>query len=279
MTPLRFARGQGRAGPAPVPTLHDTLWWLLALGIVVAAVRLFYVAVTPVAPLGDWRPAGVRLVDDATRTALLSSFDPFNRSAPGDVVAVAAGPDVITDLPLTLYGIRSNAVTGGGTAIIAGADGQQELYRIGEEVLDGATLAGLAFDHVILNRNNARELLYLDQSEPAPVTTPAQNEQATPASPANNALSAASLRRGIAINPRAGGGGVTGLEVSATGDGSAFRAAGLRAGDVVVAVDGSRITSAGDLSRMASQIKPGGKIALTVQRGENEVPVSIEVAP
>ena len=70
-------------------------------------------------------------------------------------------------LALTLFATRATP-GGGGTAIIAGGDGLQQVYRVGAEVQPGVTLAAVAFDHVELSRNGARELLYLDQSGPAP---------------------------------------------------------------------------------------------------------------
>ena len=51
-----------------------------------------------------------------------------------------------------------------GMAIIADNDGEQQIYRIGEEVSPGVTLSALEFDHVVLSRGGSRELLYLGSS-------------------------------------------------------------------------------------------------------------------
>ena len=183
MNSLRFGR-LGQSGPRLRGwTLHDVLWWLLAAGIVIAAARLFWMIATPVSPLGEWRPASVRTMSAGARSALMTGFDPFNRNAP--VAMAEAGPvETITDLPLTVYGIRYNAATGAGMAIIADNDGEQQIYRIGEEVSPGVTLSALEFDHVVLSRGGSRELLYLDQSQPAPSIQPAvRPEQAAPPTP------------------------------------------------------------------------------------------------
>lgn len=265
-----------------MPGLHDVLWWLLAIGIVVASVQLFWFAVTPVSPLGNWKPARVSLMDESARSALMTGFDPFNRN-----VAVVAGPGtnvaIITDLPLTVFGIRFNPATGGGTAIIAGADGQQMVYRIGEQVMEGVTLAGVAFDHVTLSRNGNSELLYLDQSKPAPVAAP----DAAPAVPVpapapavvppppspTSGISASSLQQGVGFAPTGGG-----IAVSARGDGAAFRNAGLRSGDVLVSVNGKAVSGQGDIASIAGQARPGSTLSMTVRRNGREVPLNILVS-
>src|SRR3546814_10239596 len=76
-------------------------------------------------------------------------------------------------LGLTLYGVNINEATGGGSAIIAAEDGEQASYAVGDEIAPGVRLAGVAFDHVTLDRGGAQESLFLDQSGDAPVASPA----------------------------------------------------------------------------------------------------------
>ena len=88
------------------------------------------------------------------RGALFSSFDPFFRvTAPQ-----AEGSEVITSLTLTLYGIRSNEASGGGSAIIGDADGVQQSLIVGQEIMPGVTLHAVAFDHVVISNNGALRL-------------------------------------------------------------------------------------------------------------------------
>jgi len=68
---------------------------------------------------------------------------------------------------------------------------------------------------------------------------------------------------------------VTGLFVLPQGDGAAFRAAGLRAGDVIRSVGGRPIGSVGDAAALANQLVPGARLSLEVERGANVVPVAI----
>jgi general secretion pathway protein C len=263
----------------PAFSLHDALWWALAATIAVLGAVLLWIVVTPVSPLGAWRPAEVRVMSPTARSALFAQVDPFNR---GGAVAVAAGPGAVTSLALTLFGVRVNAATGGGSAIIAGADGLQQVYLTGSEVQPGVTLSEIHFDHVALTRNGGTELLYLDQSKPAPAA--ATVLAASPAgpvgvSPGAAPLSVAGLREGLAIQPQAGDNGrVNGLQVSPEGDGSAFRAAGFQPGDVIVGVAGRPVGNAGDGVALLNSLKPGGSVAVTVQRGGKQLPLAITVS-
>ena len=78
---------------------------LLLLAVLAAqCARLIWALVTPVGPLGDWRPREPVVPSDIRGT--LSGFDPFFRSAP------AAGPAAVTSLQLTLFGIRLDGASG-----------------------------------------------------------------------------------------------------------------------------------------------------------------------
>lgn len=285
---MRFARLQFSFTDKRLPplTLHDALWWALAVAIAMLGAQLFWILVTPVAPLGDWRPASVRIMSPAARTALFARFDPFHRGA---AVQQAAGPATVTSLGLTLFGVRINAATGAGSAIIAGTDGVQDVYRVGAEVMPGVTLAGLHFDHVVLSRNGSTELLYLDQSKPATIASASATPQssvgvapaaipAPPAAPAPaNALTVDAVRRGISFQPQAEGGRLAGFSVSAAGDGSAFRGIGFQPGDVVTSIAGKRVSSPADAAALSSALRPGGSVSVVVRRNGQELPLAITV--
>lgn len=263
-----------RSGVSP---LYEGLWWLLAVTIAALGAALLWAVVTPVSPLGNWTAQGVRTLSPAARAALFASVDPFNRAPSGPAVAEQSG--AVTSLALTLFATRATA-GGGGTAIIAGGDGVQQVYRIGAEVQPGVTLAAVAFDHVELSRNGAKELLYLDQSGSAPTAqgVVAANPVAAPAM-AGAGVSIAAMRSGVNFGPRAEGGRIVGVEVLSSGDGSAFRAAGFQPGDIITAVDGKPITSAADAAALSGTIRAGTSVAVTVRRGDRQLPLAITMAP
>ena len=279
---MRFAREQfvfaGRRLPA-VP-LHDALWWALAATIAVLGAVLLWQVVTPVSPLGAWRPAGVRVMSPAARSALFAVFDPFNRA---NAAKTAPGAETVTGLALTLYGIRVNAATGGGSAIIAGADGIQQVYRVGTEVMPGIVLAEVHFDHVGLTHGGASETLYIDQSKPAPaattlIQTPAGPVGQTAPGAASGALTVDAVRENISFVPRSENGKVTGLQVSAGPNAAPFRAAGFQPGDVITAVGGKAITGGADAAGLAAKLQPGQSVSVTVSRNGTQLPLAITLS-
>jgi len=259
------------------PLLHDALWWALAATIALLSAIWLWVLVTPVSPLGNWRPASVRVMSPTARAALFAGLDPFNRG--GTQTTVVAGPGTVTALALTLFGVRVNAATGGGAAIIAGSDGIQQVYRVGSEVMPGVVLSGVHFDYVELSRNGSKELLYLDQSKPA--VNAATTLAASPAGPvgrtAPGSLTVDAVRQGISFQPRVENGKVAGLVVSAGGDGSAFRAAGFQPGDVITTVAGKPVANEAAGAELMTQLRPGQSVAVTVRRNGQQLPLAISL--
>ena len=252
---------------------------LLGALLIWQLVRLLWTVITPLSPLGAWQPQTAVIASPAERRALFVSFDPFFRSTPQGPASAT-----VTALGLTLFGVNINEATGSGSAIIAAEDGVQNSYAVGDEIAPGVKLVGVAFDHVLLDRGGARESLFLDQSGDAPVAAPATTlpaptpevgSAAATGVSASGEMSPAALKAGVGFAPRAENGRVTGLVVQPQGDGAVFRAAGLRPGDVIRSVNGRPIGSASDAASLASQIAPGARISLEVERGASVVPVAI----
>ncbi len=249
------------------------LMGILALLLALQTARLFWVILTPVGPLGNWQAPSANIVPPSARIALFSGFDPFFRND-----AVAAGADNVTSLNLKLFGIRANESSGGGSAIIAGEDGIQNSFAVGEEVAPGVILDSVAFDHVILSRGGVKESLYLDQSVPAETVSPPSgaepNTATAPAQGGDVALNAETLQKSIGFAPRNEGGRVTGLVLQPRDDGTVLRMAGFQPGDVVVAVNGRPVSSAADI---ASQLRPGARLSVDVERGGSKVPIALNL--
>jgi general secretion pathway protein C len=253
----------------------DLLTWvelvLLAL-IAVQLARIVWTVLTPVGPFGDWRPRQAAVPSAEVRRALFTGFDPFFRvAAPG-----GSAEQVVTSLDLKLFGTRINEGSGSGSAIIATPDGMQGSFAPGDEILPGVSLKSVAFDHVVIDRGGREETLFLDQSGAAPLATPEANAPAAaaPAS-AGGELTPENVRREISFAPRTEGGRVTGIVVSPSGDGQAFRAAGFRSGDIIVQVNGRTVSSAGDIQTLVGQLTPGSRLSFQVERGAAVVPVAM----
>lgn len=252
-------------GRLPRPTVFSALELVLLGLLAIQAARLFWTLVTPVAPVGDWMTSSALVAPPADGSAL-GSFDPFFRLSDG------GGQAVVTSLNLKLYGVREDRATGRGSAIIALADGTQQSFAVGDEIVPGVTLSGVGFDSVTISRNGTPEQIFLDQSQPA---QPAAAAAAPAAASAQTAPTPAPDSQ-IRFQPRISGGQVSGLAVSPGSDGGyALRAAGLMTGDVIVSINGQRVTSLGQARTIVRQAR--GEVSVIVNRGGRAVPLRMSL--
>lgn len=235
----------------------------LLLGLLVLqCARLLWAVLTPVGSFGPWEGRQAQFPAPAARQSLFSTFDPFFRAGP-----TQASSGVVTSLALTVYGIRLNEGSGQGSAIVAGPDGVQNSFAVGEEILPGVVLKAVAFDHITIDRGGAEEQVFLDQSQPP---LPASAPEASAGAPSAGVVgmdnpTAEALRRDVGVTPRLQNGRVTGLIL--TSRGPAFQNAGFMPGDIVTQIDGQPVGSTGDLQALQGKIVPGARISLTVERG------------
>ncbi|MBV9884639.1 MAG: PDZ domain-containing protein [Sphingomonadaceae bacterium] len=273
---------------ARLPRLTAYSWAELILLVLIAmqCARLVWLLAAPVGPVGDWKATSSAVTPQDP--ALLARFDPFFR------LDGAPGPTVVTSLNLKLYGVREDRASGRGSAIIALPDGRQMSFAVGEEVMPGVILTAVGFDNVTISRGGATEQIFLDQSGPAEAVGAPQTvvvpqgavpQQAGPAAPMQVVTVptappppppiAAAPGRPINFTPRTSNGRVTGLVVTPGSDGGrAFAAAGFAPGDVIVAINGQRISSL-EQARAAIQ---NGEVNVTVDRGGMAVPLHVRMS-
>jgi general secretion pathway protein C len=239
---------------------------LLAVAAVQAA-RLIWVIFTPVGPFGNWQPASPKIIPLASQTVLFSSVDPFFRAAaPGAAAALA--------VDLQLFGVRQGVGALPSGAIMGAADGEQKSYIVGDEVAPGVRLANVFFDHVVVARGPAKQTIYMQGLEPGAAPDALQ----TPPSAAGEPASTSGLTgQAFAMTPRNQGGRITGIQVGPGSNAALFAGAGFRPGDVIVAVNGARITSMVDIQQLQASIAPGARLMLTVERGAQAVPIALNV--
>jgi general secretion pathway protein C len=235
---------------------------LLLVLLAVQAARLIWAVVTPVGLVGDWKAVASGSASDE---ALLTRFDPFFRDGLG-----SGGPAVVTNLALKLFGVRVNQASGQGSAIIATPDGLQSSYAVGDEIVPGVKLKAVTFDGVTIDRGGTAEQIYLDQSVAAPVAQPSGAVTSAVAAP----VPPSPLLTEIAFAPRLDKGQVTGFVVSPSGTGQMFKAAGLLAGDVLIAINGRGITSLDDARAALATSPPGASMALSVERAGKAMTLS-----
>lgn len=261
---------------------------LLAL-LAVQSARLMWALVTPIAPLGAWTPAAPTLPSDPA--SVFAAFDPFYRVSG----AQPSGPAAVTSLQLTLFGTRIDGAQGGGSAIVAGPDGEQKSVAVGEELAPGVTLKAVAFDHITLDRGGAAEDLFLSQSDAAGASagapagpppervTPGPPPAGAPLPPGVTPPGAATApprpaaapspppRADISAIPRIEGGRISGLTLRGTGG---YRAAGLQDGDVVTQVNGRAISGMSDIDRLGA-----GPATVTIERNGKMQTISVPGSP
>lgn len=228
---------------------------LLVILLAVALARLFWLMITPLGPVGDWRPQMPSIPALAQRGAIAGSFDPFG--------GATGGPELETAnvSGLTLKGVRLAGPDGGG-AIVQLPDETQASFSLGDEILPDVRLAEIRSDRVVLERGGARQELVLEGANDIPGTSLPSG------SPVGGTLT------DLPLAPRVEDGKVTGIAIT-QGDATMLAAVGLKAGDVIVAVRGKPIASSADLQSLRAEIRPGARIALTVERGSGTIPVSL----
>jgi len=234
----------------------------LALVLAVQAGRLVWLFLEPApAPAPIAAPSAGPPVD----YSVFQRFDAFFRTGGQGSLAEATAAGATQ---MRLYGVRSDG-GGGGSAIIGLADGRQVSVAVGEPVEPGLVLQTVAADHVVLARGaSLTRLIFSDvpagvAPSPPPPSTPqtVTPEAAAPAPAPNSADVAASA----GLRPRMKGLRVDGFTVTGFADGP-LAAAGLRTGDVVVAVDGQRLDSPARIAGLRDQLSGRSAVDLRIER-------------
>lgn len=192
--------------------------------------------------------------------AVLQRFDAFFRTGGQSSLAEASAAG---SGQMRLYGLRSDG-SGGGSAIIGLADGRQVSVGVGEEVEPGLVLRGVGPDYVTLARGaSVSRLIFSDLPVgvapvpppplgPQTVTPPAPPPPA--ATPTVASVDPARLITQAGLRPRMRGLRMDGFTVSGSGDAAVLRAAGLQAGDVILAVNGQPLDSLERIAALRGQL-------------------------
>lgn len=125
---------------------------LLVLLLAAQAARLVWIFAAP----ASVAPPPAKSSHPPVDLSVLARFDAF-----GATRGVVGGSAIDG---FRLFGVRSGG-PGGGSAIIAGPDGVQKSYTVGETLADGVSLASVAADHVELSRGGARATLSFPVSQ------------------------------------------------------------------------------------------------------------------
>lgn len=166
------------------------------------------------------------------------------------------------------------------SAAVVNWSGKDQAVRMGQELMKGATLAEVHTDYIVVARNGGRERIELDKFRVATATasnTQSRNPSAgfrlnVTAAGGGYGLSRQELNT-VLQDPRqmeflgqigvAPGGGV---RVDGAGANTLAGKLGLQTGDVISAVNGQPVNSAGDLARLYSQFNTLSAVRVEVKR-------------
>lgn len=240
----------------------------LALALAVQLGQLVWIAAGPEATAPA--PAAVAATVQPADPSILQRFDAFFRT--GGVSSLAGAS--AGGSQMRLFGVRAGGADGG-SAIIGLADGRQVSVGAGETVEPGLVLQSVGPDHVVLARGGSLSRLDFGDTPvgaaPPPPPPPGPQTVAPPAPAAAPAVAgpgidAAQLLAQAGLRPRMRGLRLDGFTVSTAGEGSALAAAGLQAGDVLLAVDGTALDSPERISGLRRQLAGAASVTLRFER-------------
>lgn len=185
---------------------------------------------------------------------------------------------------LTLVGTIATQDPQRGKAIV-GDPGQPKVYSVGQQV-GGATLRWVYLDHVVLDRNGSLESLALPRANlagewsrvgarPAPQSAAVASARG-PASAAP-AQDNAMLEKIVDADAYINNGEFVGIRVGPAEDNSAFARSGLASSDIVIAVNGTTLTSADRGQAIWKHVSTGDTV--TVLRWGRPQNVTLNFAP
>lgn len=181
---------------------------------------------------------------------------PQTMPPPSPPAAVATPPPAP---PADISGLRLHGLLASG-AVIGFPSGRQRLVPVGRDALPGLTLRRIEQNAAVFDSAGGELRLGFDgpvQGGPA----------AAPALPrGQSAQSEEALRYRLGLAPRRAGGRVTGFTVRGNVEMPALARAGIRAGDVIVAVNGSAFDEE-RMQELAWQIANSTRMDFEVERG------------
>lgn len=250
----------------------------LAVLIAVQLARLILiVAMPPEQGLTPVSSASAKPVD----YAVFQRFDAFFRTGGQSSLAEASAAD---SSQMRLYGVRAGGA-GGGSAIIGLPDGRQVSVAVGETIEPGLILQSVGPDHVTLARGaSITRLIFSDvplgvapppPPPPGPQTVTPEPAAAAPAAADVATVDPAALMAQASLRPRMRGLRVNGFTVASSGDGAALRAAGLQAGDVLLAVNGQPLDSLDRIAALRGQLSNSASAEIRFERAGAEQTTTI----
>ena len=194
--------------------------------------------------------------------------------------ASASGDAPPTTAQLVLTGVLADREPSRGQAIIGERATTAKLYAVGAAIPGGAHLRSVYADRVLIERNGALESLLLPHNplKPAPPGTAlAPLLRTSAAGPRDNATLLAGIMR---VQPVFSQGKLDGYRIfPGNGRGAgAFQEMGLRAGDLILAVNGSALDDPSRAMEVLQTLSSSGSATVTVSREGTSQEIALNLA-
>ena len=207
----------------------------------------------------------------------------------GTAQAGNAGPAPDTTLAFTLHGIAAGKRAADSRALIE-ANGDEEPYGVGAQLPGGVKVHAIYADRVILDRGGRLETLRLPQQDIGAGSNGARPAMMQPQAMAPPTQNLGQLRQEIMNNPQRlmdvvrampvmDHGKLSGYRIYPAGNPSIFNQLGLKAGDVVSAVNGIPLTDPAQSMRVLSTIKTSDQISVSLQRNGQTMTQVLQMPP
>ncbi len=250
------------------------------------------VVAAPAVPLS----AAAAAVEPESAYALVAERDVFNAEKRKGAEPSGGGePYKRSDLNLKLWGTALAHDPAQSFAIIEDqAARRQMLFRVGDTVLEVATLTRVEWDRVVLTRDGSEEVLDISSARasgkdaaPAPGATSPQGERIRKTADNKFLIDRRELESTVAnINevftqaravPFFENGKTVGFRVFAIKPGSVFEKIGLQNGDVINRVNGVELTDPTKAISLFTELQNEGHIAVDLQRNKQVKNFSYEI--
>jgi len=271
---------------------------LFAARIVSAMVAARLAAPAPRAAAAAAPQVATAAVEPESAYAVIVERDVFNavKRTGGHEVGGTATTYKRSDLNVKLWGTALSHDHAQSFAIIEDqAARRQMLYRIGDTILEVATLTRVEWDRVVLSRDGEEEVLEIssarasgkDAAAPAPGAAAASSERIKKTADGKFLIDRRELESTVAnINevftqaravPFFQDGKTVGFRVFAIKPGSVFEKIGLQNGDVINRVNGVELTDPTKAISLFTELQNEGHIAVDLQRNKQAKNFSYEI--
>ncbi len=291
------------------PTDKLLRWLPIGAAVLFAALiglelaRVFWMLV-PAGDGGVWQPRPARAVGspgaprpEALDVGPLLAAKLFGEPAADGPAPVAASdlldaPD--TNLQLTLRGVFAAGEVTESRALIEPANGDLSPYAVGAEIPGGAKVHSIHADRVLLERGGRLETLRLDRDAPSSSAGTLRGaavnrglaSNAARVIDAETATQLSQIRRDLLndptkasdflrVQPAQRDGQLRGYRIYPGRKRELFRAAGLRPGDLVTAINGVQLDDPTKGLGLLGDLSQASQINLTVERGGSTQSISV----